>query len=195
MPRTAGSTREMTAAALLAALLAVASIVVIPIGVVPITLQTFVVVLIALLLRPVWALAATGVYVLLGAIGVPVFAGAHGGIGILLGPTGGYLFGFMLGACIGSFVRVTLEHRAPRLAADGVAALVTVLVIYVLGVTQLYVISQLGKTAGLTIGQAFILGAAPFLVPDLIKAAVAVAVAEVLRRAGVVPSSSRAVAE
>jgi biotin transport system substrate-specific component len=183
----------MTAAALLAALLAVTAILVIPIGVVPITLQVFVVVLIALLLRPVWALAATGVYLLLGAVGVPVYAGATGGIGHLLGPTGGYLFGFALGACIGSFVRIILEERGlPQLAADSIAALVTVLVIYVLGVTQLFAVSQLGSTGGLSIGKAFLVGAVPFLVPDLIKGAVAVGVAEVLRRAGVVPGSRRA---
>jgi biotin transport system substrate-specific component len=184
----------MTAAALLASLLAVTSIIVIPTPLVPITLQVFVVALIALLLRPVWALAATGVYVLLGAIGLPVYAGATGGIGHLLGPTGGYLFGFMLGACIGSFVRVSMERRrSPQIAADGAAALVTVLVIYLLGVTQLFVVTHLGATGGLSIGQALLIGAAPFLIPDLIKAAVAVAVAEVLRRTGVVPGSRRVV--
>jgi biotin transport system substrate-specific component len=194
MSQTSGYTRELTAAALLAALLAVTSVIVIPLGPVPITLQVFVVVLIALLLRPVWALAATGVYVLLGAVGVPVFAGMTGGIGHLLGPTGGYLFGFMLGACIGSVIRVSLQLRVPRLTADVLAAVATVLAIYVLGVTQLFVISHLGAKTGMSIGQAVVVGAAPFLVPDLIKAAVAVVVAEMLRRTGVVPGARGAAA-
>lgn len=181
------STRELTAGSLLAALLAAVSIVVLPIGPVPITLQVFVVVLIALLLRPAWALTATGVYVLVGAIGVPVFAGLTGGLGILFGPTGGYLFGFVFGSAIGSAVRRAAERRmVPRVVSDSMGALATVAVIYILGVTQLWGVSNLGQQ-GLSLMAAVAVGAAPFIVPDLIKAAVAIVVAEALRRTGVVP--------
>ena len=181
--------REMTTAALLASLMAAASLIAIPVGPVPITLQVFVVVLAALLLRPVWAGAAMAVYLLLGAVGVPVFAGGTGGLGILLGPTGGYLWGFAFGAMLGSGARVAFEHRGrPALLADAAGAVTTIVVIYTLGVSQLLLITNLGSQ-GLTFTQALLVGVVPFVGIDAAKAAVAVVVAEALRRTGVVPGA------
>jgi biotin transport system substrate-specific component len=179
----------MTTAALLASLMAAASLFAIPVGPVPITLQVFVVVLAALLLRPVWAGVAMMVYLLLGAVGVPVFAGATGGLGVLLGPTGGYLWGFAFGAMLGSGARVALEHRGrPTLLADAAGAVTTIVVIYALGVSQLLLITNMGSQ-GLTLTQALLVGVAPFVGIDAAKAAVAVVVAQALRRTGVVPEA------
>ena len=190
MSSTTRPVREMTTAALLASLMAASSLIAIPVGPVPITLQVFVVVLTALLLRPAWAGAAMGVYLLLGAVGVPVFAGATGGLGVLLGPTGGYLWGFAAGAVLGSGVRVALEERAkPALLDDAAGALTTIVVIYALGVAQLLLVTNLGLK-GLTIEQALLAGVVPFVAIDAAKAAVAVVVAEALRRTGVVPGTS-----
>jgi len=92
------SVRDVTTIALFAAVISASAQVSIPIGAVPITLQVFAVLLAGLLLRPLAAFAAVGVYLLLGAAGVPVFAGFASGIGVLIGPTGGYLFGFAAAA-------------------------------------------------------------------------------------------------
>jgi biotin transport system substrate-specific component len=184
-------TREMATAALLAALMAASSLVAIPVGPVPITLQTFVVVLAALLLPPMWAGAAMGVYLLLGAVGVPVFAGGTGGLGILIGPTGGYLWGFAFGAVLGATARTVLERRhRSRILADGIGAVATIALIYVMGVTQLLAVTRLGA-GGLSLQQAMVAGVVPFIGIDAAKGAVAVAVAEALRRTGVVPSARR----
>ena len=62
---------------------------------VPITGQTFGVLLLGFLLGPGYGTAAVGAYLVEGALGLPLFAGGSGGIGHLLGPTGGYVLGFL----------------------------------------------------------------------------------------------------
>ena len=72
-------------------------------GDIPITLQTFAVVLIGIILGPKLAPLTVTIYILIGTIGFPVFANAKGGAGVLFGPTGGYLLGFLLMAFIIGF--------------------------------------------------------------------------------------------
>lgn len=175
-------TREMVTAGLLAALLAASAWLAVPIGSVPVTLQVFVVVLIALVLRPQWAAGAVGTYLLVGAAGLPVFAGGKAGLGVLVGPTGGYLFGFFLGALLGAGVRLLLSGRSTRIVADSAAAAVLILVVYLAGWLQLAAVTGVG------LAEAFAMGVAPFILIDVVKAIGAVAVATALRGAGVTPS-------
>jgi len=74
---------------------------------VPMTMQTFVVVLIGVTLGWKLGLATVFAYLFEGAIGIPVFAGTpEKGLGVayLMGPTGGYLFGFLVATYVaGSF--------------------------------------------------------------------------------------------
>lgn len=65
---------------------------------VPITGQTFAVMLLAMSLGRVRAGIVTAAYLLEGAIGLPVFAGGAFGVATLFGPTGGYLMGFLIAA-------------------------------------------------------------------------------------------------
>jgi biotin transport system substrate-specific component len=67
---------------------------------VPVTMQTFAVLLIGAVYGWRLGAATVGAYLVQGAMGLPVFANMHGGIGILFGPTGGYLFGFLLAAAV-----------------------------------------------------------------------------------------------
>lgn len=140
------------------------------------TLQVFFVTLAALLLPPRWAAAAMAGYVALGAAGLPVFAGGQGGPGVLTGMTGGYLFGFLVGAPFGALVRQGLARRGVSGAtADMEAAVVVVLVVYALGAAQMSAFVGPAKALGL--------GVAPFVLPDAAKAAAAVIVARGVRRA------------
>ncbi|NTW28771.1 MAG: biotin transporter BioY [Coriobacteriia bacterium] len=161
------------------ALMAVTGWIAIPLGSVPVTLQVFGVVLAALLLPAGWAAASLGAYLVLGAAGVPVFASGQVGLGVVVGPTGGYLFGFVLGASLGALVRGALERRTSALVADAAAALVVIVAVYAAGWAQLSLVAHL------TAVQAFIGGVAPFVIPDAVKAAVAIVVARGVRRAGV----------
>src|SRR3982751_5805553 len=69
-------------------LTALAAQVVIPIGPVPITGQTFAVLLTGALLGSRLGAMAMIAYLIEGASGLPFFHGGHGGIQVILGPTG-----------------------------------------------------------------------------------------------------------
>ncbi len=74
-----------------------------PFSPVPITGQTFGVLLIGMLLGKVRGTAVVMAYLLEGIAGLPVFAGGQAGIVALVGPTGGYLIGFLVAAyCVGA---------------------------------------------------------------------------------------------
>ena len=101
-------------------LTALSAQIVIPIGPVPITGQTFAVLLTGALLGSRLGAITMIVYLLEGAIGLPFFSGAHGGILHLLGPTGGYLVAFPAGAFItGAFA----EHGWDRKFLTAAAAM------------------------------------------------------------------------
>ena len=70
-----------------------------PLGV-PMTMQTFAVMLAGILLGPRKGTIAVGLYILLGAVGLPVFSNFKGGIQCLVGPTGGFLWSFPIMACL-----------------------------------------------------------------------------------------------
>ena len=168
----------MAKAALLAALTAATAIVAIPIGSVPVTLQVFFVLLAGLVLGPVYGALSMIVYMLLGIVGLPVFAGGAAGIGAVIGPRGGYLFGFVLAAVIVGFIASRGKNSVSRLAIAMGAGIVA---IYVLGVVQLSLVT------GMSLMQAILAGAAPFIIFDVIKAVAAVAVA---RRIGLASGRS-----
>jgi len=69
-----------------------------PFSPVPVTAQTFAVLLVGSVLGARRGAAAAIAYLGEGALGLPVFAGGSGGMHALAGPTGGYLAGFVAGA-------------------------------------------------------------------------------------------------
>jgi biotin transport system substrate-specific component len=76
-----------------------------PFSPVPLTGQTFGVVLVGAVLGRNRGAAALLAYLLEGLAGLPVFAGAAGGPAVLLGPTGGYLVGFIPAAWLAGFCK------------------------------------------------------------------------------------------
>ena len=90
-------------------LLTVSAKIKVPFYPVPMTMQTFVVVLIGITLGWKLGLVTILAYLFEGAIGLPVFAGTpEKGVGIsyITGPTGGYLIGFMTSVLIAGFVNL-----------------------------------------------------------------------------------------
>ncbi len=89
------SSRDITRIGLAAALIAVLAQISIPMPAgVPMTLQTFVIPLVGIILGSKKGTIAALIYVLLGAVGLPIFAGFTGGLGIVLGMTGGFIVSF-----------------------------------------------------------------------------------------------------
>jgi biotin transport system substrate-specific component len=78
-----------------------------PFTAVPLTLQTFAVILVGMLLGPIAGFSALALYLAEGAAGLPVFSPhGPGGIAQLLSPTAGYLFSYPLAAAVaGLFTR------------------------------------------------------------------------------------------
>ena len=164
--------RWMVLASLMAALTAVGSYIIVPIGPVPIVLSTLFVLLSGLLLGSRWGFVSICLYLFVGAIGLPVFSGGRGGIAHFLGPTGGYLFGYLLAAWVSGLVS---ERSRGILLLDILSVIMGSLLIYGLGVPWLKMVTQMPWA------KAFIVGMAPFLIGDAIKASVAVILARSVR--------------
>lgn len=90
-------TQKLCAVGLCTAIIAILAQISIPLPFgVPFTLQTFAIILTAIILGARNGAIAATVYVLLGAIGLPIFHNFTAGFQVLLGPTGGFLFSFPL---------------------------------------------------------------------------------------------------
>ena len=77
----------------------------VPFRPVPITGQTIGVVLIGSLLGSKKGALCILLYLMEGSLGLPVFANMSAGAHVLIGPTGGYLWGFIIGAVIMGYSR------------------------------------------------------------------------------------------
>jgi biotin transport system substrate-specific component len=166
-----GATRVVRAALLAllgSALLTLSAKFQVPFYPVPMTMQTLVVLLIGIAFGFPLGAATVLLYLAEGAAGLPVFAGTpEKGIGLayMVGPTGGYLVGFALAAAIAGWI---VERRRDP-GALALAVVAGSLAIYAPGV--LWLASFVG------FDQALELGLAPFLWGDVLKAALAMALA------------------
>lgn len=133
---------------------------------VPITLQTFFVLLSAGLLGRRLSLTTQTSYIFLGVLGLPIFTGASSGLVYLVSPTAGYLFGFVLAALfIGIFLKFAGD--SPRLVLT--AFLASSAVILLSGSLWLKF------SLGLSLAQALFIGFIPFVAGDCLKALAAAA--------------------
>jgi biotin transport system substrate-specific component len=132
---------------------------------VPVTGQTFAVLLSAAAIGPVRGALAQTLYVGLALLGVPVLAEHAGGSTIVFGATGGYLLGFIVAAVVVGSLARRFDSRKPL--AVFLAYVAGSAVIYLFGVTWL------SHSTGLSLGTAVSLGLTPFLLGDLVKAALA----------------------
>lgn len=132
---------------------------------VPITGQTFAVLLTGAALG--WKLGASGqiLYVAAGVLGAPVFAEGAAGVEVITGATGGYLIGFVFAAAL---VGRMAESRQDR----SFSAMFTA---FILGSALIYVFGLIGLMAatGWPVAEAVEKGVVPFLLGDIIKAAAA----------------------
>ena len=134
---------------------------------VPLTLQTLVVLLAGGFLGPrVGAVSQLG-YLLMSLLGLPVLA-----LPSFIGPTGGYVIGFVFAAIIMGYC--ARRQAVGWLIGGAVAASLTILACGSL---------WLSAYTGRDLRQAFLLGLAPFLAGDALKAATAVMILRLSQRA------------
>jgi biotin transport system substrate-specific component len=132
---------------------------------VPVTLQTFAVLLSGAALGGNRGASAMLLYIALGVIGLPVYADGKHGVDIVTGVTGGYLIGFLIAAyAVGRLSEARLDRR-PLTALP--LFLIGSAIIYVIGVPWLAVSADQG------LGWALSNGFVDFIPGDLVKAAAA----------------------
>jgi biotin transport system substrate-specific component len=145
-----------------------------PGSLVPVTLQSMVVILSGVMLGPTLGAAAMIAYVALGAAGVPVFAGGGAGIGHLFGPTGGYLLAFPAAAASAGLIAGRVQRDAAGALRLLAGLTVGSLVIFAGGVPWLAFYTG-------SVERAIAAGFTPFLLGSVIKLVGAFAVAWRLR--------------
>ena len=144
---------------------------------VPVTGQTFAVLLAGVLLGRWWGGISMAFYTGLGAAGLPWFAGLNSGLGYLAGPTGGYIIGFILAALfLGHFTDKYIRSRS-FLSMLGLMLFANFVLIYVPGLLQLGFWFNLVKGEPATIASLLTMGAIPFIAGDITKAVLAAAIA------------------
>jgi biotin transport system substrate-specific component len=145
---------------------------------VPITLQTFGVVLIGFLLGSRRALAAMMLYLIEGAAGLPVFSPAGpGGVAQLLGPTGGFLFAYPAAAYVaGSLFRAKWISNKTGIASAFAAAISAEFLIFISGMLWLMTVT------GTSFVKAASLAVLPFVPGEVLKIAAASSLAALWKR-------------
>ncbi len=167
---------DLALIAVFAALIAVLAIIppLFMIGAVPFALQMIAVMAAPMILGSLRGGCAVGLYLLVGLLGLPVFAGQSSGPGVLLGASGGFLIGYLLGAFAAGAVATAVLRARPRRRVLPVllylVALVDMVVIYALGIAGMMV------NAGMSLPVALAANGI-FMVVDLLKAALVVAIA------------------
>ena len=146
---------------------------------VPITLQTFAVLLAGVVLGARRGALAVGLYLAVGLAGLPVFAQGTGGLAVVAGPSFGYLIAFPLAAALAGYVATLARRVRPGLrpaALFGAAMTGSLVVIHPIG------IAVMGWRLGLAPGAAIRLGAT-FLPGDVLKNLLVAVVAAAVFRA------------
>ncbi len=159
-----------------AALMAVCAWITIP-GTVPFTLQTFGVFITFYLLGGKRGTITVLIYILLGAVGLPVFSGFKGGYGVLLGTTGGYILGFFFSALVmwalyRPFEKIEKKNKAAKLLVPFCEMIIGLLVCYAFGTAWFMIVYSRTKGA-LSLATCLSWCVIPFIIPDLIKIALA----------------------
>ena len=136
---------------------------------VPITAQTFAVLMAGVLLGRWWGGISQLIYLAVGLLGVPWFAGLTGGYAVLLGSTGGYLIGFILAALfLGYFTDKYTQSRNLR-PMLGLIFLANFALIYIPGLLGLGLWIYLVEGSFPTLLTLLGMGLFPFILGDLLK--------------------------
>jgi biotin transport system substrate-specific component len=168
-----------------------------PLVPVPVTLQTFGVMLAGLILGPRRAGLVLLLYVMIALLGLPVLPGGRAGLAVLAGPTAGFLLGMIPGAVVTGWLALVLNrdgklktgsslHEAfqsnPKwqIVRYALAAMLGgIVLVYAIGIPWLALVTKMGLTKACWAMMVFLPG-------DLLKALVAAVVAQRIRRLNMV---------
>lgn len=170
-------TKTMIYISLFAVLIAVCAWISIP-SAVPFTMQTFGVFAATGILGGKKGTAAICIYLLLGVVGLPVFSGGTSGPGILLGSTGGYMLGWILAGLV-AWAAESVFGRSVRTAA--LSMILGLAGCYALGTAWFMAVYAQGS-GPVGLWSAVSMCVVPFIIPDLLKVALALMIRKRLIR-------------
>lgn len=170
-------TYDIVYIAVFAVIMAICSWISIP-AAVPFTMQTFGVFIAVGVLGGKRGSLSVLVFVLLGAIGIPVFANFSGGIGVLAGPTGGYIIGFLFSALL----MWAMEKLPGKKSVMQIVSMIAGLIVcYAFGTVWFVIVyGRMNGPIGFTAALASCV--VPFIIPDIIKIALAYVLSRKLRK-------------
>ena len=170
-------TYDIVYIAVFAVIMAICSWISIP-AAVPFTLQTFGVFIAVGVLGGKRGSLSVLVFILLGAIGIPVFANFSGGIGVLAGPTGGYIIGFLFSALL----MWAMEKLPGKKSVMQIVSMIAGLIVcYAFGTVWFVIVyGRMNGPIGFTAAVASCV--VPFIIPDIIKIALAYVLSRKLRK-------------
>ena len=170
-------TYDLVYIAVFAVIMAICSWISIP-AAVPFTLQTFGVFIAVGVLGGKRGSLSVLVFILLGAIGIPVFANFSGGIGVLAGPTGGYIIGFLFSALL----MWAMEKLPGKKSVMQIVSMIAGLIVcYAFGTVWFVIVyGRMNGPIGFTAALASCV--VPFIIPDIIKIALAYVLSRKLRK-------------
>lgn len=164
--------KKMVLCGMFTALICAGAYLRLPLPAIPMTLQTFFVILAGLLLGPGYGAVSVLVYLILGLAGLPVFT-QGGGIGYVLSPTFGYIIGMAAAAyAIGKLVR---KIDKPSFWKLFLACMAGTAIIYAVGLPYQYMIANLISGNAITASALLIATVTTILPGDMIKCAVCAA--------------------
>lgn len=167
---------QMALCGLFAAITAVCSWITIPTAV-PFTLQTFAVFCTLGALGGQLGTVSVLVYLLVGLAGVPVFAGFSSGLPALMTPSGGYLIGFLFTAL--AYWGIT-KIFGNKLLVTIIAMAAGLLVCYAFGTAWFVLVYSRTEPVGILTALSWCVF--PFIIPDGLKIALAIAISSRVRR-------------
>lgn len=172
------SIKDITYSGIFTALTAIGAFISIPAGPVPITLQTFFVLLSGIILGSKKAFMSQAAYLILGLAGLPIFAGFSGGFQTIFKPSFGFLLGMAAAAYIvGKFIE-TKEKTTLNIT---IAVLLGTMVIYAVGLPYMYYILNFILAKNLNIAKILEIGMIIFIPGDILKAVIAVMLGKKLK--------------
>ena len=189
------SPHDLVLMALFTALMAVCAWITVPVPNIPFTLQLLAVFASLFYLGGKKGTLSILVYLLLGALGAPVFSGFGGGLGKLLGVTGGYLLGFLFTGLIYWLITSCFPGKNSSTGKSGEkstvkpgtfvsigAALAGLVLCYAFG-TGWFMYIYMKNTGPIGLSSVLMMCVVPYVIPDLIKLALAWSITTVIRKA------------
>lgn len=172
-------TKDLVLIALTTSLMAVLSPISIPlVGGVPISLSTFMVMLVAVLLKQSNSVVVVSLYIVLAFIGVPVLSGYASGASVLFGMTGGYIFGYIpLAFITGLFSNyVQNKDKLQRNIIQFTGMIIGTIILYAMGTFWFM------KFTGSNLNYSLAACVLPFIPGDLLKMVMVILIAPKVER-------------